>query len=507
MAPSESNEPDDTLALPEDDGAGTAQEGTTDEGAASEEEEKIPLKLEVDIEPRGACQRHITVKVSREDIDRYFDNEFSELVTSAQVPGFRPGHAPRKLIERRFRKEASERVKTGLLMDSIAQVSEESDLSPISEPKFELEAVDLPDEGPMTYEFDLEVRPEFDVPQWKGLSIERPVREFTEQDVDASLRSLLTRHGQLAPHEGPAEMGDYVATGLTFTCEGQTLSSAPEELIRIRPVLSFRDGKIENFGEVMEGVRAGQTRSAQAVLTEDAPNVALRGKTITAQFDVKEVKRLQLPEMSRPFLESIGGFESEADLRDAVRDNLQRQLEYHQRQRAREQIAATLTVSANWELPPDLLKRQAQRELDRAVMELRRSGFGEPQIRAYENELRQNSLRVTAKALKEHFILERIAEEEHIEENEQDYDDEIELIADQSGETPRRVRARLEKSGHMDVLRNQIIERKVIDLILQHATFHDVPWQPEALEAEAIDRSAGGEGEAEEEVPEAEQEG
>jgi len=266
----------------------------------------------------------------------------------------------------------------------------------------------------------------------------------------------------------------------------------------------------------MQGVRAGQSRTAQAVLSEDAPNVAFRGKTITAQFDVKEVKRLQLPEMNHQFLDSIGEFESEAELRDAVRDNLQRQLEYHQRQRARQQITAALTVAANWELPPELLKRQAQRELDRAVMELRRSGFSDPQIRAYENELRQNSLRVTAKALKEHFILERLAEEEHIEETEQDYDDEIELIAEQSGETPRRVRARLEKSGRMDVLRNQIIERKAIDLILQHATFRDVPWQPEALEAEAIDRSAGGEEAAEEEpekeeskpeAPEEEQEG
>jgi trigger factor len=184
-----------------------------------------------------------------------------------------------------------------------------------------------------------------------------------------------------------------------------------------------------------------------------------------------------------------------------VRDNLQRQLEYHQRRQAREQITSALTVSANWELPPDLLKRQAEREMSRAVMELQRSGFGEAEIRAYENELRQNSLRSTAKALKEHFILERIAEEEKIEEVPEDYDEEIQLLADQSGETPRRVRARLEKMGRMDVLRNQIIERKVIDLILSHATFRDVPWQPEALEAEAIDRSAGG-GEQQTEIPE-----
>ena len=509
MAPSKPDEPDDTLALPDEEA--NAEDLQTDEAAPEgeapeeEEEEKEPLKLEVDIQQKSACERHVTVKVSREDIDRYFDKEFSDLVTSAQVPGFRPGHAPRKLIERRFRKEVGERIKSSLLMDSIAQISEEEDLSAISEPKFDLEAVELPDEGPMTYEFDLEVRPEFEMPKWKGLNIERPLREFTDQDVDAALRNVLTRHGQLVPYDGPAESGDYISTSLTFSYEGQAISSAPEELIRIRPVLSFRDGKIEKFDELMSGVRAGHTRVGHAVLTADAPNESLRGKSVAAQFEVKEVKRLQLPEMTHEFLASIGDFESEADLRDAVRDNLQRQMEYHQRQRAREQIAAALTVSATWDLPPDMLKRQSEREMSRAVMELQRSGFSEADIRAYENELRQNSLRTTAKALKEHFILERIAEEVKIEETPKDYDEEIRLLAEQSGETPRRVRARLEKIGRMDILRNQIIERKVIDEILANATFRDVPWQPEAGEAEAIDRTAGG-GEQQTGIPEAKDE-
>ena len=483
MAASKSNEPEDSLGLPEEAGA----------DVETTEEEVTPLTLDVDIQPRSACERHVTVKVSRDDIQRYFDKEYSELVTSAQVPGFRPGHAPRKLVERRFHKEVAERVKSNLLMDSITQVSEEKDLSAISEPKFDLAAVDLPDEGPMTYEFDLEVRPEFDLPKWKGLAVDRPVREFSSHDVDVAMRNLLTRYGQLVPHEGPAEPGDYISTSLTFTHDGQTISSSDEELIRIRPVLSFRDGKIEKFDELMKGVRAGESRVGQAAISNDAPNEALRGKTVEAKFDVKEVKRLNLPEMNREFLDTIGDFESEADLRDAVLDNLKRQLEYHQRQQARQQITAALTVAANWDLPPDLLRRQSEREMERAVMELQRSGFGEAEIRAYENDLRQNSLRSTAKALKEHFILERIAEEEKVEDSPEDYDIEIRLLAEQSGETPRRVRARLEKAGRMDILRNQIIERKVIDLILEHATFREVPWQPEALDAEALDRSAGGE--------------
>jgi len=253
----------------------------------------------------------------------------------------------------------------------------------------------------------------------------------------------------------------------------------------------------------MKGVRAGETRSGEARLSDDAPNEVLRGRSVTATFEVLEVKRLELPEITQEFLDALGDFESEADLRDAIRDNLKRQLVYQQHRRAREQITASLTVAADWDLPPELLKRQSQRELQRAVMELRRSGFSDEEIRAYENQLRQNSRQSTARALKEHFILERIAEDEKIEDVPEDYETEVRLIADQSGETPRRVRARLEKANQMDVLRNQIIERKVIELILQHAKFKEVPFEPEALEAEALERTAGG-GEAKAEEPKAE---
>jgi trigger factor len=160
-----------------------------------------------------------------------------------------------------------------------------------------------------------------------------------------------------------------------------------------------------------------------------------------------------------------------------------------------------LTESADWQLPPELLRRQSRRELERAVLELRRNGFSDNEIRAYENDLRQNSMASTAKALKEHFILERIAEDQSIEAEPQDYDQEIAMIAAQSGESPRRVRARLEKGGLMDALRNQVIERKVIELVLSKARFKDVPFKSESAETEAIEQAAGG-GE-EPQIPEA----
>jgi trigger factor len=459
----------------------------------AEEEEKERLNLGVDIQNRSTCERHITVNIPREDIDRYFDKEFSDLMPTAQIPGFRPGRAPRKLVEARFRKDVSEKVKTQLLMDSLAQIHDEQNISAISEPDFDLEAVEMPADGPLTFEFNLEVRPEFNLPKWKGMKLEKPVHEISDADVDQALYNVLANRGRLVPFDGPAESGDYVTVNLTFKEGEQVLSSAAEEVIRIRPVLSFRDGKIENFDKLMIGVRAGEIRQGAAQASADAPNPALRGKTITAIFEVLEVKKLEIPELTKELLDELGGFELEADLRDAINDQLGRQLEYEQRRRTRQQITAALTEAANWELPPGLLQRQSRRELQRAVLELKRSGFSENDIRAHENELYQNSTAATARALKEHFVLERIAEEEKIEVADADIDEEIKLIAEQSGESPRRVRARLEKSGNMDVLNNQIVERKVIDLILQHATFKEVPFSFERTDAEAIDQNLGGE--------------
>lgn len=474
-----------------------------DEQAEGGEDEKPQrLNLEVQVAERGACQRHITVTIPREDVDRYFDNAFSELMGKSHVPGFRPGRAPRELVERRFRKDAKDQVKSALLLDSLSQVTEEQKLAAISEPDLDATAVEVPDEGPLVYEFDLEVRPEFDVPEWKGLKIDRPTREITDADIDNRLKKALAEHGQWVPFDGAAEPGDTISANIAIRDGEAAITTAEDVPIRLQPVLSFRDGKIADFAKKMAGAKAGETRECRAMLTTDAANPDLRGKEVTAAFEVLEVKRLELPELTPALLVELGDFETDAQLRDAVRGALERQLRYHQQQRARQQVLAALTVSAHWDLPPEMLRRQAQRELERYVLELQSNGFSDAEIRAHSNELRQNSMAATARALKEHFILEKIAETENITDEPGDYETEVSLIAAQSGESPRRVRAQLEKRGQMDALRNQIIERKVLESILSQAQFKDLPFEFEGAEAEALDLSAGG-GDTAAEIPEA----
>jgi trigger factor len=481
----------------------TTTETTDITAPETEAAEKPKLSLEVKIDKPSACQRHVTVTISRADVERYMKKQFDELVPKAELPGFRPGRAPRKLVERQFKEQVQEQVKGKLLMDSLTQISDEHEFSAISEPDFDIEAVKVPDDGPLVFEFDIEVRPEFDLPQWKGLRLKRPVHDYSDAEVDAHLQKLLARFGTLVPQEGPVQPGEgqFVKANFTFRDGDAVISTLSETTVEVRPTLSFIDARLDGFDQLVVGKQAGDKVQAHVRIAPEADNEQLRGKQLAVEIEILEVKRRKLPELDDGFLDRIGGFRDEAELRSEVRKELERQLRYYQQRMVRQQITGLLTVAARWELPPDLLRRQARRELERAIMELQASGFTTDQINARANELRQNILQYTEVSLKEHFILERIAEEEKIEAQPEDFDAEIALIAEQAEEPARRVRARLEKKGQIDTLRNQIIERKVIELINQHATFEDMPYERPKDEVTPVAFAVcGGE---REEIPEA----
>ncbi|WP_233200386.1 trigger factor [Blastopirellula marina] len=474
---------------------------------AEQTEEPKKLSLEVKVESPSSCQRHVTVTVSHDDVERYFDKAFDDMAPTAAVPGFRPGHAPRKLVEKRFRKEVANQVKGSLLMDSMAQASDEQNFSAISEPDFKFDAVELPEEGPLTFEFDIEVRPEFDLPKWKGLELEKPVKTFEKADIDKHLAKVLERYSEIAPVDGPAQTDDFLTLNIVSKLDGKEIASAEEVSVRLRDTLSFQDANWEDFGKTVAGAKAGDKLTGKATVSEEVDNEELKGKELDLEVEVLEVKRLELPEMDAEFLKKIGGFESEGDLRDVVKTDMERQFSLHQEKSLRAAITEQLTKDAQWDLPPALLRRQANREVERAILELRSYGFDEEMIRGYENTLRQNSLQSTEKALKEHFILERIAEDESVEDAPSDYEREIMQIAAQSNQSPRSVRARLEKQGLMDTLRNQIIERKVIELISGEAKFTEVPADADAPASVSPVEFAISGAPAEGAIPEAQEEG
>jgi trigger factor len=438
--------------------------------------EKEPEKLHQTVEMRdvGPCKKYIKVTVERGDIDKLMNAKFSELVVEAPVAGFRPGKAPRKIIERRFHKDVSNQVRGQVLLQSLEQLAEENDIAPLTAPNIDPAQIEIPKEGPLVYEFEVEVRPSFDLPNYKGLKLKRPVRTITDSDVIEEERRILSPYGSLVPKpEGNAQIGDYLITDMTTTASGRQLSSHKEITIRVEDRLALKDGVAERFGEQVKGAGSGAARTIDIKLSDRVADESLRGKTVQAVLDIKEIKSMRLPELTEEFLHQFG-VHSPEQLRERIRVLLDRRQEYQQRKSAREQVLEQLAGTINWELPRDLLQRQAQRSLNRQIMEMRSGGMSEEAIRGQLRLLQQDTLQNTAMALKEHFVLQKIAEEEKLDIDENDIDDEIELIAVQNNESPRRVRARFEKEDLMEALATQIVERKALDLILDSAAYEDV---------------------------------
>jgi trigger factor len=445
--------------------------------APSSEAEARPERLhqQVQIRDIGPCRKHIRVTVERPDIDARLAEKFSELVVDAPVAGFRPGKAPRKIIERRFRKEVGDEVKREVMMASLQQLAEENDIAALEAPDLDPSKIDLPDRGPLIYEFEIEVRPQFDLPDYKGLRLRRPVHTFTEEEVIQEERRLLTPYGQVVPKpEGDAREGDILVAEAVFKDGDQEVGHIAESQFRVQKVLAFKDGLAERFAEQVRGANPGDTRVVDVSMSSAAASPGLRGKQIQGVFQVKDVKTLRLPELTPELLHNFG-VHSPEQLRELARVVLERRLEYQQRRSARQQVLEHINAAATWRLPQDLLARHVHKAMARRAMEMRGEGISEEEIARHQRLMQQDVLRSTEMELKEHFVLQKIAEVEKIDVNEDDINDEISRLAEQTGESPRRIRAQLEKEDMLDALVAEMIERKALDLILDSAVYEDVP--------------------------------
>ena len=447
------------------------------DGNAVDQENADPsktLQLEMKIDAPSACERHVVVTVPRSEINRYFREAFDTVTPKAELPGFRQGKAPRSLIESRFKSQVTEQVKSSLIMDSLQKITDGGHFSAISEPEFDYKVIEIPEEGDFRYEFRIEVRPDFETPQWSGLKLNRPTISLTEEDIDRHLSRTLARFVSGEPVDGAAKIGDVITFNATFTIAGEKVNELEEGTVTLRNSLSFGDAIVSNFGELMVGAKEGEKRVASAVISNAAANENRRGSTVDIEVEVVEIRRIDVEDISDKKLDELG-FSSHTELRDFVRTELERQFEYHQQQALRKQIVEILTRDANWEMPESLVRRQTNREVQRMVLELQRSGFSADQIRNYVNVSKNNARETTVSALREHFILEKIAEDLKIEPSPEAYDREVELIAEQNDIPARKIRARLEKTGQMDAVRNQIVEREVIARIAQEAELTNVP--------------------------------
>ncbi|HAD59740.1 MAG TPA: trigger factor, partial [Planctomycetaceae bacterium] len=317
-------------------GEATAVESAPEEQEQTETVEER-LELKVNIENIGPCRKHVSVTVPESDIQRLRGESLDEFSEQAEVPGFRIGRVPRSLLEKRFKSELSDQVKQRVLLQSLEQMSDDNEIDPINQPDIDVESLDIPDSGDFCYEFDVEVRPDFDVPDYKGFEIDRPSGDVSDDEFEAFKAQFLESYSTPGQVERAAESGDSVVCNLKVTHGDNEIRDTEDVAIRIRPSLQFQDAEIEDFESLMTGVSAGDSRSIDVSISVQSSVVEMRGETVTITFDVTSVRAQELPELDKEFLDQFN-CDSEEELNNQIRESLDRQVEYQQRQTAREQV-------------------------------------------------------------------------------------------------------------------------------------------------------------------------
>lgn len=447
-------------------GAGVAEEG-------GETPEPRKLSIELETTETGPCRRHLKISISRADIEQEFDSSLSQFASDAFMPGFRPGKAPKHLVQKRYRAELSDRVKANLIMAGLEQLERENLLNPIAQPDLDMNAVKLPDDGPLVFELDIEVAPEFEAPTYKGLKLKVPAREIGQSDVDEQIESYRRSKGTLVPKDGAVERGDHVVAKLTVKIKGLDPIDLGEREFEALGTLRLLDGVAEKVAETLAGAKVGETRSVPFTVGEQAAEESARGKSGTLEVEIVDLKTIRPAEVEEILKET--GHSNLGELRDTVFEGLKAREEANRRQRARAAALEQLLDQVDFPLPPDLVDRRQKSTVERRVMELHHAGLSEEEIAHRSAELQMNALATATRGLRQQFVLSKIAELEDVKVQDEDILHEIDILAERYGESPRRVRAQLERNNQLESVAIMALERKAIERVVELAEVETTP--------------------------------
>jgi len=470
---------------------------TTNAPEAAEDQDLSPREPQDDglpanqvtVEDAGPSQKKVTIEIDRARIDAKFDEIFGELRTTAQVPGFRIGRAPRRLLEKRFGKEADEDVRNSLVAAALREAVESEDLKILGEPDLKLDEIQLPDSGNLVFSVEVEVTPEFDLPDYKKIPVTEPSIEVTDARLAETTRNILASRGALAPTDEPAMEGDQVIADVKVTGEGVDESrDNAEYLVSPGAVLGV---PLEDLGDKLTGATAGKTVELSATVPDSHENEDWRGAEVTVTFDVKEVKRLEVPELTDELAGEFG-LDSADAFRELVSQRLEAELTAERRQSMRRQVCQYLLDNTKLELPEGVATRQTARVLQRRYVDLLYRGVPREQIDQNLELLEAHASEQAAEQLRLTFILHQVAEAEEVTVDEGEVNARIAEMAVRRGRRPERLRNEMANEGTLGEVEVQIREQKAIDKLLDMA---EITAEKPAAAAEAAE-AAEVEGEA-----------
>jgi len=450
-------------------------------------DESTEYQYEIKIEDAGPATKKVTVDIPAERVSSVLGDQFKDLRKNASIPGFRPGHAPQKLIEKRFADDVRDQVRRTLISESYQQAVQKNNLQVLGEPDVDNpDALKLEDGKGLSYSFQVEVQPQFEIPDLANLTVKKPKIDITEENVNQAMQNLREQQGTLVPVEDRGvEDKDYLTADIHIKLDGNEVSHQHDAQLVSRPA-RIAGIDLPDFDKQVAGLKSGEKREITAKVPDTAGDEKLRGKDVVIEVSLKDLKKLELAEINEQFLTDLG-FENEQELRDALREQMVERITSDVQQAMRDQVHKHLLENISVELPTKLSDKQADRVVSRRATDLLMRGLPREQIEANLDKLRHGAREEAIRELKLFFILQKIANDQKVDVDENELNGRVAMLAAQRGDRPEKLKQTMSKDGSLANLYVTMREQKAIDTIIEGAKIEEVDLQTEKKDTEKKD--------------------
>ncbi len=440
-----------------------------------EQKESVTAKNTVTIEEAGPCKKKITVEIPEETIKTATDAQYETLRKDAMVPGFRKGRVPRRLLEKRFGKDATEQIKLKLLADASDSALKDNNVKSIRDPDINYEKIELPANGPMKFDFEVEVRPEFELPPLEGIAVNKPRFQVSDEQVDTEIGNLQKWSGAWVPKDGgKVAADDQIIADAVIKTEGVEEEEKLNNIeISVKANGFVAAVPVEKLDELLAGAKVGDVKETSVEVAKTYFREEYRGKKINIKIDIKDIKWLRPAELNEDFLKRFGA-DSEDDLKNKMRDMLQGRLEQQARGEMAQQIYKYMLDNTKFDLPVAVVADQAMMLLQRQYTNLMRRGLGKEQLDEHMEQLRASSEEQAKEQLKTFFIMDKVSEKLGIEVTDEEVNGHIAQIAVQRGQRPERLREEMLRDGSLAQFKLEVRDEKCIAKLLETAKITEV---------------------------------
>lgn len=430
--------------------------------------------IQVELEDLGQVKRKLAIVVPKEEVSQEMDRAYRDLGKRAKVKGFRPGKVPRTVLAMYYKKQVEQDVSDALVRRSLQEALQEKDLKPVG--------LNWPEPLPPVREgedfrfvVELEVAPEFTAENYFGLALRDPGVEVTDEMVEARLHEIREANAMLQPvaEVRPVREGDYVILDYQGYFAGEPLTEAKGENV----YLEVGAGK---FSPEFESNLVGLLPGAETRFAVDLPgnffNPLIAGKTVEFQVKIHEIKERVVPELDDAFAQSLGGkFQTVADLREAVRQDIIKAKERERQSRLEQQVLERLIASHPFELPPSLVRQEQENMLREQLAHLQQYNIN---FEGLDLQKMLEAVRPRAEfRVRSRLLINQIARQEGIQVEESEVEAALQRLADSRGRTLAEVREYYREQNLMDYLRQDLLNEKVVKLLIEKADLGGGPTE------------------------------